>query len=74
MAETRENRLVRRRMDYTVELDGRAIVVENVPVRVDEESGERYFSPETVEQIQALVWSQRPPDRGEQTSFFRFAD
>ncbi len=58
---------------YTVEVDGRVVIVENVPARVDEESGERFFSPATVEEVQAIVWGNRTPDRIAQTPVFHFA-
>lgn len=49
------------------------IIVENVPARVDPETGEQFFSPETVEKFQAIVWSDREPDRVAQTPVFQFA-
>ena len=46
---------VESRVTYTMELDGKLIVVENVPARVNVDTGERLYSPETVEHLQALV-------------------
>lgn len=69
----REERLVERLVTYTVEIDGRVIIVENVPARVDEETGERYFSPSTVERLQEIMWSEQPPDRVVETPVFEFA-
>ena len=37
---------------YTIELDGRLIVIEHVPARIDLQTGEQLFSPQTVERIQ----------------------
>ena len=37
---------------YTVEHDGKFYIIERVPARVCKETGEQYFSPETVEHIQ----------------------
>ncbi len=39
---------------YTVEYEGRIHIVERVPARVSEETGEQYFTPETVGRINAL--------------------
>ena len=35
-----------------VEIDGQLLPIENVPARVNVETGERYFAPETVERFQ----------------------
>lgn len=73
MLSDNEDRLVERLVTYSVEYDGRIIIIENVPARVDPETGEQFFSPDTVEQLQAIVWSGRQPDRLAQTPVFQFA-
>jgi YgiT-type zinc finger domain-containing protein len=65
--------MVQALVTYSVEYEGRMVIVENVPARVDPETGERFYSPETVEQLQAIVWGNRRPDRVEQTPVFSFA-
>lgn len=35
--------LVDRRVTYSVEIDGKFVIVENVPARVDEQTGETSF-------------------------------
>jgi YgiT-type zinc finger domain-containing protein len=67
--ETMENRQV----TYTIELDGRIIVIEHVPARVCVETGEQFFSPETVERIHAIVRGERKPARTVQTPVYDFA-
>lgn len=66
-------RMVDRLVTYTIEYQGRVVIIENVPAQVDPETGEQFFSPETVEQLQAIVWSGREPDRVAQTPVFQFA-
>ena len=44
-----QERLVEKMMTYTLEVNGRLFVIENVPARVNEETGEQFFSPQTVE-------------------------
>ncbi len=73
MSKKPEDRMVQSLVTYSVEYQGRMVIVENVPARVDPETGERFYSPQTVEQLQAIVWSDRQPDRVEQTPVFRFA-
>jgi hypothetical protein len=48
---------------YTLELDGELYVVENVPARVSIETGEQYFSPETVERLHDIMRGRGKPAR-----------
>ena len=59
---------------YTLELDGKFCLVEHVPARVCRETGEQYFSPETVEQIQALVKSKKKPDKIVETPVYEYGE
>jgi YgiT-type zinc finger domain-containing protein len=62
-----------RKITYTLEVDGQLIVVENVPARVNVETGEQLFSPETVERLQQMVWSKKRPARVMQVPVYDFA-
>lgn len=53
---TDEDRMVQSLVTYSVEYGGRIVIVENVPARVDSKTGERFYSPKTVEQLQSIVW------------------
>jgi YgiT-type zinc finger domain-containing protein len=64
---------VERKVTYTIEIDGKFVIIENVPARVSLETGERLFSPETVERLQQTVWEEREPDRVIETPVFEFA-
>ena len=59
-------------MRYTLEVEEKLIIVENVPARVCLETGEQFFSPETVEHLQRLVWEQRKPTRVVEVPVFEF--
>ncbi len=61
------------RVTYTIEMGGRVIVIENVPARVCAETGERFFSPETVERIHQIIGGGQKPARIMQTPVFEFA-
>ena len=50
-----KDKLQERKITYTLEVNGQLIVVENVPARVNVETGEQLFSPETVERLQQMV-------------------
>lgn len=68
-----EERFVDQRVTYTLQVDGKVVIVENVPARVCLDTGEPYFAPQTVEQLQELIWRRREPDRFVQTPVFEFA-
>ena len=67
-----EETLTDQRVTYALEVNGKFIIVENVPARVCLETGERFFSPETTEQLQRIIWEQRIPDRVVATPVFEF--
>jgi len=57
---------------YTLEMDGKFYIVEHVPARVCLETGEQYFPPETVENIQKIIWEQRKPVKVIETPVYEF--
>ena len=57
---------------YTLEMDGKFYIVEHVPARVCLETGGQYFSPETVENIQKIIWEQRKPVKVIETPVYEF--
>ena len=65
--------MVEQRVTYTLELEGKILIVENVPARVCLETGERFFSPKTVEHLQRLVWEEQEPSRMIEVPVFEFA-
>ncbi len=64
---------VERRVTYTLELDGRFVVVENVPARVNLDTGEQFFAPQTVERLQRMIRGGEPPIRVLETPVYQFA-
>jgi len=65
--------LVEENVIYTLEVNGKLIVIENVPARVNRETGEQLFAPETVERLQKLVWEQKKPKRMLQVPVYEYA-
>lgn len=57
---------------YVLEHDGRFLLIEHVPARVCRETGEQYFSPETVERIHALIKSRNRPARVIETPVYEY--
>ena len=64
---------VSEKVTYTIEVDGRLIVIEHVPARVCVETGEQLFSAETVERIQQLIVNKQMPARIMEVPVFEFA-
>ncbi len=65
--------MVEQKVTYVLEVEGRIIVVENVPARVCLETGERFFAPETVERLQQMIWEDRKPTRIVEAAVFEYA-
>lgn len=70
----REEKLVDRRVTYTLEYEGKFYIVQNVPARVNEETGEQFFSPETVERLQRAILGQEKPTRVIETPMYEYAE
>ncbi|MDW8467606.1 MAG: hypothetical protein RML35_16045 [Chloroherpetonaceae bacterium] len=49
-------KLVEQFVRYVLDLNGQVTVVENVPARVNVETGEQLFSPDVVERLQRIAW------------------
>jgi hypothetical protein len=70
--EVSEETFVEQKVTYALEIEGRFIIVEHVPARVSVKTGERYFSPETVERLQQIVWEGKSPSRVVETPVFEY--
>lgn len=73
MISDRQTPLVEKRVTYTLELNGKFILVENVPARVNEETGEQFFSPSTVEHLQQLILDKKQPYRVVEIPVYSYA-
>ncbi|MCT7990343.1 YgiT-type zinc finger protein [Laspinema olomoucense] len=65
--------LIEKRLTYTLEVNEKFFMIENVPARVCEETGESFFSPETVERIQQMIGGQEKPKRVIETPVYEFS-
>jgi len=68
-----EEKLVERLVTYTLWKDEQLLIVENVPARVNEETGEQFFSPQTVEKLQRILREQSKPARFIETPVYEFS-
>lgn len=65
--------LVEKRVTYSLEVADRFVIIGDVPARVNVETGERYFSPETLERLQQAVWERYRPVRTIETPVYEYA-
>ena len=70
----KEEKLVERRVTYALEHEGKFYIVEKVPARVNDETGEQFFSPATVERLQKTILQQGKPNRVIQTPAYEYAE
>ena len=64
--------LADKKVAYHIEVNGRLIVIENVPARVNVETGENHFLPDTVERLRKIVRERRSPVRTIRTPVYEF--
>ncbi len=69
-----EEKLVGRRVTYTLEMDGKFYIIENVPARVDKETGEQFFSPSTAERLQRMVLEGAEPSKIIKTPVYEYSE
>lgn len=71
--DNKDDKIVDRHVTYTLLHQGRFYIVENVPARVNEETGEQFFSPATVEKLQQTIMGHSKPSRMIETSVFEYS-
>jgi hypothetical protein len=72
MNNTRTQDLVETKVTYTLEVNGEFFLIENVPARVDLDTGEQFFAPTTVKRIQEIILDRQSPSRFAQTPVYEF--
>ena len=66
--------LVEQCVTYTLTYQGQFYIVENVPARVDLETGEQFFKPSTVERLQQTIMGKQSPSRTVETPVYDYDD
>ena len=64
---------VDKKVTFHIEVNGRLFAIENIPGRVNVETGENHSSPESVERLQTIVRERLSPLRTIQTLVYEFA-
>jgi hypothetical protein len=65
--------LVEKLVTCTLQLNGQVFIVENVLARVNEETGEQFFSPSIVERLQQIILTEQEPDRFTEVPVYNYA-
>lgn len=72
MINDNNEKLVEQAVTYSLEINGKLFLIENVPARVNVETGEQFFAPETVERLQQIILKQDTPVRTIATPVYNF--
>ncbi|NOX62848.1 MAG: hypothetical protein GXP42_13020 [Chloroflexi bacterium] len=64
--------IIEQRVVFTMMIGDKVLVVEDVPARVNVDTGERYFAPDTVEQLQRMAWEEGEPVRVVEAPVYKF--
>lgn len=72
MTQEYNEKLIETNVTYSLEMNGEFFLIENVPARVNPETGEQLFSPTTVERIQEIISQQQKPSRFIETPVYNF--
>jgi hypothetical protein len=66
--------LVKEQVTYTLQLEGKFYLIENVPARVNEETGGRHFDSDVVAKLQQIIRSGTVPDRVIETAVYSYSE
>ena len=74
MSEYHDENLLERSVTYTLEFEGKFYIIENVPARVNDETGEQFFSPDTVKRLHKTILTHAKPHRVIETPVYEYAE
>lgn len=65
--------MIETNVTYTLEHDGKFFLIEHVPARISRETGEQFFSPDTVQHIQEIIRADKKPKAMIETPVYEYA-
>ena len=74
MTSSWQETLVEKQVTYTLNLNGKIVLIDNVPTRVNEETGEQFLSPLTVERLQQTILGEKEPDHFVQVPVYKYSN
>ena len=72
MNKYQEENIVARLVTYTLEFEGKFYIIKNVPARVNDETGEQFFSPTTVERLHGTILGHAKPQKVVETAVYEY--
>ena len=69
----KSKKMIKQKVTYTLFKEGKFYIIENVPARINMETGEEFFSPKTVEDLHNIILEEKVHLRTVQTPIFDFA-
>ena len=66
--------LADRLVTYTLEYKGKFYIIKNVPARVNDDTGEQFFSPTTVEQLRRTILGHAKPIKLIKTPVYEYTE
>ena len=74
MNQYQDEKLVERLVTYTLEYKGRFYIIKNVPARANDDTGEQFFSPSTVEQLHRTILGHAKPIKLIETPVYEYTE
>ena len=74
MSQYQDENLLESLVTYTLEFEGKFYIIENVPARVNDETGEQFFSPATVERLYKTILGNAKPQKVIETPVYKFTE
>ena len=64
--------LVDRNVHFAMEIDGKLVIIEKVPARVNPETGEQLLSTKTIQRLRQVIEERKDPSRVITTPVYEF--
>lgn len=74
MSQYHDENLVERLVTYTLEFEGKFYIIKDVPARVNDETGEQFFSPITVERLHRTILGHAKPRKIIETPVYEYTE
>jgi hypothetical protein len=74
MSQYQDENLVERLVTYTLEFEGKFYIIKDVPARVNDETGEQFFSPTAVERLHRTILGHAKPHKIIETPVYEYTE
>jgi hypothetical protein len=74
MSQYQDENLVERLVTYTLEFESKFYIIKDVPARVNDETGEQFFSPTAVECLHRTILGHAKPRKIIETPVYEYTE